>query len=78
MVSASDCSTPERERLSWLTCLISSYKAEHDWEADEDPTASREMLREVCALADELERQLPKPLASWVDSAGVLKTAEEV
>jgi hypothetical protein len=55
MVPAYDCSTPERERLSWLTVLIKSYESEHDWRKDEDPSATREMLREVRLLADELE-----------------------
>ena len=62
MVSAGDVSTPERERLSWLTILIHQYEREHDWEADEDPDATREMIREVTALANELElKAAPAP-----------------
>ena len=62
MISASDFSTPERERLAWLTILINSYDQEHDWANDEDPAATNEMLREVRSLADELEHKaLPAP-----------------
>jgi hypothetical protein len=57
MVPASDTTTPERERLSWLTCLIVTFEREHDWTADEDPSATREMLAEVRALADDLEKR---------------------
>lgn len=62
MISCNDFSTPERERLAWLTILISSYKAEHDWENDVDPSATDEMLREVTELANELEQKVaPAP-----------------
>lgn len=51
--------TPAQERIGWLRTLISSYDSEHDWGADEDPTATQEMLRECHSLADDLEGQLP-------------------
>ena len=55
MIAASDCSNPEREKLSWLTVLIRTFEQEHDWANDEDQAASREMVDVVRGLADELE-----------------------
>jgi hypothetical protein len=46
---------PDSETRSWLRCLISSYKQEHDWEGDEDPSATQEMLTECEKIADWLE-----------------------
>lgn len=57
MIAASDCSNPEREKLSWLTVLIRTFEREHGWDADEDPAAGQEMLRQVKALADDLEKR---------------------
>jgi hypothetical protein len=62
MIPVYDISTPERERLSWLTCLLNCYRQEHDWNADEDPSATAEMLAQVESLADELEaKAAPAP-----------------
>ena len=58
MVDISDCSTPARARLSWLSCLISQYAVEHVWYADIDPESTHEMLREVTQLAHDLEKLL--------------------
>ena len=44
----------EEFRLTWLKKLAEAYEAEHDWEEDEDPSATLEMLTEVKALAAEL------------------------
>ena len=60
MVDISDCSTPARSRLSWLSCLLGQYAQEHDWTKDEDPDSTGEMIREVTQLAHDLENILLK------------------
>lgn len=47
-----------RERIEWLRALIAAYKDEHDWDTDEDATATYEMLRECRDLAEDLDREL--------------------
>lgn len=42
------------EQLGWLNLLVSSYRDEHDWDRDEDPLATIEMLAECQRLHDEL------------------------
>jgi len=41
-------------RLGWLKCLIDSYEREHDWDTDEDASATGEMLTEARAIWREL------------------------
>ncbi len=52
--------TPDQEQVGWLRCLISSYRNEHDWEADEDPTATAEMIVECEHLAARLAAAIPE------------------
>lgn len=45
--------TPELWRISWLERLLSSFKETHDWQADEDPSATMEHFieaEEMCRL----------------------------
>lgn len=51
--------TVRRERIDWLRVLVGAYLDEHDFDADDDPTATYEMLRECRDLAAELEAELP-------------------
>ena len=51
--------TPAHEEAGWLECLIASYDQEHDWEADEDPSATLEMLVACRGILAELVAKLP-------------------
>lgn len=46
-----------------IRTLCASYEAEHDWEADEDTSATREMLSECRAIHDKLISDLGEPPA---------------
>jgi hypothetical protein len=46
------------EDISWFECLITEFEAGHDWDADEDPEAVQEMLRECRSLAARLRAML--------------------
>jgi len=48
--------TINAERVGWLRTLIAEYEREHDWDADIDPSATMEMIREVTALHKALEK----------------------
>ena len=48
-------------RIGLIKTLCASYEQEHDFDADEDPTATYEMLSECRAIADELLAALPTP-----------------
>ena len=48
------------ERVGWLRALVSDFRALRELATDPDPTATAECLREVEALADELESELPQ------------------
>ncbi len=51
-------------RIVWLKTLAQSYEQEHDFESDEDSSATWEMLSEVRAIHDELIAEmgeLPAP-----------------
>lgn len=43
-------------QVGWIKTLVTQYRQEHNWEADEDPTATAEMLREATHVADELSK----------------------
>jgi hypothetical protein len=47
--------------VGWLDQLIAEYLAEHDFDADDDPSAIREMLAYCRQLADRLRAALPQP-----------------
>lgn len=51
--------TVSHEQLGWLRCLIVAYETEHRWAQDEDPSATREMLSQCRALANDLGEWLP-------------------
>lgn len=46
----------DAERVGWLGTLIGQYEREHDWDADIDPSATMEMIREVTALHKAIEK----------------------
>ena len=48
-----------RERLGWLQTLIACYDEEHDYEADEDPAATREMLAACRSILADLDHANP-------------------
>ncbi len=50
-------------RIGWLKTLAQSYESEHDFEADEDSSATWEMLGEVRAIHDELLAAMGEPPA---------------
>lgn len=47
--------------LDCLSCLAAAYEQEHNWENDEDPSATNELLIEVRALHAKLVSQLGQP-----------------
>lgn len=47
------------EQLGWLRFLIVQYEQEHDWNRDEDASATREMLSQCRSLANDLGEWLP-------------------
>lgn len=49
----------DREQLEWLQVLINAYRREHDWEHDEDPRATEEMLLECGHIYNMLSMRLP-------------------
>jgi hypothetical protein len=51
----------DADDVHWLDQLISSYDSEHDWDADDDPTATMEMLHACGRLANLLRAVLPSP-----------------
>lgn len=56
-------------RIGWLETLCAMYEQGHDWENDEDPSATREMLREVRAVHAELIGQLGDRPTAAVEEA---------
>ena len=54
------------ERCRWLGVLIAAFSEEHDWNKDEDPSATSEMLHECRMLSEVLERQYHD---AWAEDA---------
>lgn len=49
------------ESVVWLECLVSAYEEEHDWSADEDASATSEMIGRCKLLIGQLRGKLPAP-----------------
>ena len=47
----------DREELDWLGILVASYKSEHNWKDDEDPSATDEMISSCEHLLKKLRGQ---------------------
>ena len=49
----------EVEDVEWLDILVGQFRSEHDWENDEDPTATQEMLAVCESIAFRLRMAAP-------------------
>jgi len=45
-----------KEKIGWFKQLIACYSQEHDWESDDDPDATSEMLNACRDILARLER----------------------
>lgn len=47
------------ELADYLPLLVELFDREHDYGADDDPAATREMVDSLCLIGDKLRRQFP-------------------
>lgn len=62
--------------LGAIGCLIAMFKQEHDWDEDEDPSATDEMLTECESLLRGLRRPIRDALEGQLVLGGYVEAAE--
>lgn len=60
----------DAQDVGWLKTLIIAYDQEHDWDADEDPDATDEMLSTCRMILAELQAAHPECRQCLRDATG--------